>query len=55
MSRRGLGRSLQFLGLLILPFGMATELVGEDGEGGLLVIAAEGARSFYFGYLVQHR
>ncbi len=53
--RRGLGRTLQLLGLLILPFGMATELVGRTGEGGLLLIGAGGALLFYIGYLIQHR
>src|ERR1700761_5128555 len=53
--RRGLGRTLQFLGLLILPFGMATELVGRVGEGGLLLIADGGGLLFYIGYVIQHR
>jgi hypothetical protein len=53
--RRALGRTLQLVGLLILPFGMATELTGRVGEGGLLVIAAAGGIVFYLGYLVQHR
>jgi hypothetical protein len=53
--RRALGRTLQFTGLLILPFGMATELVGRTGEGGLLMIAAGGALLFYVGYVIQHR
>jgi hypothetical protein len=55
MTRRGLGRMLQFCGLLILPFGMATELVGKTGEGGLLLIMAVGGLVFYIGYLIQHR
>ncbi len=53
--RRALGRSLQVLGLLTLPFAMATELVGKVGEGGLLLIAAAGAFVFYIGYVIQHR
>lgn len=53
--RRGFGRTLQLLGLLILPFGMATELVGRVGEGGLLLIAAAGGLLFYIGYVIQHR
>jgi hypothetical protein len=53
--RRGLGRTLQFLGLLILPFGMATQLMGRVGEGGLLLIAAGGGLLFYVGYVIQHR
>jgi hypothetical protein len=53
--RRALGRTLQLAGLLILPFGMATELVGKTGEGGLLLIAAAGGLVFYVGYVIQHR
>ncbi len=53
--RRALGRTLQLVGLLILPFGMATELEGRVGEGGLLLIAAVGGLVFYVGYVVQHR
>ncbi len=55
MTRRSLGRIVQFVGLLILPFGMATELVGKTGEGGLLLIMAGGGLVFYVGYLLQHR
>ena len=54
MTRYGFGRMLQFLGLLILPFGMATELVGKTGEGGLLLIMAGGALVFYIGHQIQH-
>ncbi len=54
MTRYGIGRTIQFLGLLILPFGMATELVGKTGEGGLLAIMAGGALLFYIGYQIQH-
>ena len=53
--RRALGRSLQLIGLLILPFAMATQLIGHVGEGGLLLIAAAGGLVFYVGYVVQHR
>jgi len=55
MQRYRLGRSLQFLGLLILPFGIASELVGKVGLGQSLLIAALGAGVFYVGFLVQHR
>lgn len=55
MSRYRLGRLLQFLGLLILPFGIASELVGKVGLGQSLLIAAAGAALFYVGFLVQHR
>ncbi|MEO6810676.1 MAG: hypothetical protein ABI353_16290 [Isosphaeraceae bacterium] len=55
MNRYALGRSLQFLGLVILPFAMASELVGAVGEGKLLLIALAGAVVFYIGTLVQPR
>jgi hypothetical protein len=53
--RYRLGRLLQFVGLLILPFGIASELVGRVGLGQSLLIAASGALLFYVGFLVQHR
>jgi hypothetical protein len=53
--RYRLGRFLQLLGLLILPFGIASELVGKVGLGQSLMIAAAGAGVFYVGYVVQNR
>jgi hypothetical protein len=55
MIRHRVGRMLQFLGLLILPFGIASELVEKIGLGQSLVIAAGGMLVFYVGYLLQHR
>ena len=55
MTRYSLGRLLQFVGMLILPFGIASELVGEVGLGQSLMIAAGGMAVFYTGYLIQHR
>ncbi len=55
MSRYRLGRFLQFVGLLILPFGIASELVGKVGLGQSLLIAGAGAAVFYVGYVVQNR
>ncbi|MGO9470058.1 MAG: hypothetical protein ACLQIB_10740 [Isosphaeraceae bacterium] len=55
MTRYRIGRILQSLGLLILPFGIASELVGKVGLGQSLLIAAAGAGVFYAGFLVQHR
>jgi hypothetical protein len=46
---------LQFVGLLILPFGIASELVGRVGLGQSLLIAAGGALLFYVGYVIQNR
>ena len=53
--RYRLGRLLQFFGLLILPFGIASELVGRVGLGQSLLIAGAGTLVFYVGYLIQHR
>jgi hypothetical protein len=55
MSRYRVGRLLQFLGLLILPFGIASELVGKVGLGQSMMIAAGGALVFYVGYAIQHQ
>jgi hypothetical protein len=48
------GRVLQFLGLLVLPFGIASELLGKVGLGQSLLIAGGGALAFYVGYVIQH-
>jgi hypothetical protein len=55
MWRYRLGRSLQLLGLLILPFAIASNLVGEVGLGQSMLIAAAGTAVFYVGFLVQNR
>jgi len=55
MSRYRLGRSLQFLGLIVLPFGIASELMGRVGLGQSLAIAGGCALLFYVGYLIQPR
>ncbi len=49
------GRVLQFVGLMILPFGIASELVGRVGLGQSLLIAGAGALIFYAGYVIQNR
>ncbi len=51
--RYRVGRTIQFLGLLILPFAIASELVNKVGLGQSLLIAAGGALLFYVGVLVQ--
>jgi hypothetical protein len=51
--RYKLGRLLQLIGLCILPFGIASELVGKVGLGQSLLIAAGGALVFYVGYVIQ--
>jgi hypothetical protein len=53
MSRYRVGRALQLLGLLILPFGIASELYEKVGLGQSLLIAACGALVFYVGYIIQ--
>ncbi len=55
MTRYQLGRGLQLLGLLILPLGIASELVEKVGLGQSLMIAAGGSLVFYVGYIIQHR
>lgn len=55
MSRYRIGRTLQFLGLVILPFAIASELVGQFGLGQSMLVAAAGAGLFYVGFVVQHR
>ena len=55
MSRYGLGRMLQFLGLLILPFGIASELVDKVGLGQSMMIAAFGGLVFYVGHQIQNK
>jgi hypothetical protein len=53
--RYALGRTLQVCGLLILPFGIASEVVGKVGLGQSLLIAAAGGCVFYLGWLIQGR
>jgi hypothetical protein len=55
MFRYRLARSLQFLGLLILPFGIASELMDKVGLGQSMMIAAGGALVFYVGSVLQPR
>jgi hypothetical protein len=55
MWRYRIGRTLQFLGLLILPFAIASELVGQFGLGQSMMVAAGGAALFYVGFVIQHR
>jgi len=55
MWRYRIGRFLQFVGLLILPFAIASELMAKVGLGQSLLIAAAGALVFYIGVQLQHR
>ncbi len=54
-TRHKVARSLQFLGLLILPFGIASELMEKVGLGQSMLISAGGALFFYVGYVLQNR
>jgi hypothetical protein len=54
-SRHTFARSLQFAGLVILPFGIVSELEGAVTLGVSMLIAAAGAGVFYVGYVLQHR
>lgn len=53
--RYWIGRFLQLLGLLILPFAIASELMEQVGLGQSLLIAAGGAALFYVGVQLQRR
>jgi hypothetical protein len=55
MTRYRLGRSLQLIGLLVLPFAIVSELVEKVGLGQSLLISGGGAIIFYVGYMLQHR
>jgi hypothetical protein len=53
MIRYRVGRALQVAGMIILPFGIASELMNKVSLGESLLIAAGGMLVFYVGYLVQ--
>ena len=53
MSRYAVGRALQFVGLLVLPFAIASELVGAVGLGRSMLIALLGVVVFYLGRALQ--
>ncbi len=55
MMRYAVGRSLQTVGLLILPFAIVSELLGKVGLGRSMLIAAAGAAIFYAGAAIQPR
>jgi hypothetical protein len=55
MWRHRTGRFLQFLGLMILSFAIASELMEKVGLGQALLIAGAGALVFYVGVQLQHR
>jgi hypothetical protein len=51
--RYRIGRLLQLVGLLILPFAIASELMEKVHLGQSLLIAAAGAALFYVGVQLQ--
>jgi hypothetical protein len=55
MNRRTLARGLQVIGMMILPFAIASELQGVVGLGKSLMIAAGGVVVFYIGVALQGR
>ena len=55
MTHYRIGRLLQIVGMTILPFGIASELLGKVGLGQSLLIAAGGMLVFYVGYVIQNR
>lgn len=55
MLRYRIGRFLQMIGMVILPFAIASELMEKVGLGQSLLIAAGGMLVFYVGYVIQHQ
>jgi hypothetical protein len=55
MLRYRIGRGLQIIGMILLPFGIASELMDKVGLGQSLLIAATGMLVFYVGYIIQHQ
>ena len=54
-ARYSLGRSLQLVGLFLLPFGIASQLLEKMTLGQSMAVALVGAAVFYLGFLVQPR
>jgi hypothetical protein len=50
---RPLGRSLQLLGLVLLPLGMVLQLAGAISVGGMLTALVAGASAFWLGRIVE--
>lgn len=55
LTKYYLGRALQLIGLMILPFAIVSELVGKVGLGKSLLIAGLGVIVFYAGVAIQPR
>jgi hypothetical protein len=52
-SMRAAGRALQFIGLGLLPLGMAVQLAGGLSLGQMLVMAVLGVSAFWVGRIVE--
>jgi hypothetical protein len=55
MSHYRLGRFLQLVGLLVLPFSVVSNVVGKIGLGQSMIASAVGALVFYSGYVLQNQ
>jgi len=53
MMRYKIGRLLQMIGMCILPFAIASNLMEKVGLGQSMLIALGGMFVFYVGYVVQ--
>jgi hypothetical protein len=53
--RYRIGRSLQVLGMLILPFAIVSELEEKIRLWQSLAMAGFGTLVFYIGFVIQHR
>jgi hypothetical protein len=52
-NRYAVGRSLQLLGMIILPLAIAAEVFGQVTLGQSMLIAASGTLVFFIGYQLQ--
>jgi hypothetical protein len=50
---RPLGRSLQLLGLVLLPLGMVLQLARAISVGSMLTVLVAGAAAFWLGRIVE--
>lgn len=54
-NRYALGRTLQFLGLIVLPLAISAEVFGQITLGQSVLLAAGGTLVFFIGYQIQNR
>lgn len=54
-ARYSISRVLQMIGLFLLPFGIASQLLEKVSLGESMGIAAVGCLIFYIGYVLQPR